>query len=133
MITGLEAMADAGMHQEGWYPGSLSYDNRNPGNLRSSPNPHTMDKNKLCVFNTFIEGYAALLLEYKCKVTGNNEHHIGPDSTLDELYDVYAPRSDHNNPNTYAIDVAIWCTKALNRPITHSTTLRAVCPELFGG
>jgi hypothetical protein len=132
-ITGLEAMADAGMHVEGWYPGSRSYRNRNPGNLRASPVAHEMDPEGYCIFPSFLDGYIALLGEYRMKATGQNEHHIGPGSTLNELYDVYAPRADMNDPNRYADQVAQWLTVALKRPVTHNSTLRYVCAELFGG
>ena len=132
-VTGLEAMADAGMHHEGWYPGSRSYRNRNPGNLRASPLPHTMDNADYCVFPSFEDGYHALLAELRMKATGANQHGIGPDSTLNELYDVYAPRSDKNDPNAYADAVAQWCTAALGRTVTHDSTLRYVCSELFDG
>lgn len=130
-VTGLEAMADAGMHVEGWAPGSRSNLNRNPGNLRGSSLPHTMDAGAYCVFPDFATGYQALLADLWCKVTGRNPFKLGPDSTLEQLYDVYAPRADHNNPNAYAVAVAAWCQRALGRTITDQTKLRDVCRELF--
>lgn len=130
-VSGLEALCDAVQHHEGWYPGSRSYRNRNPGNLRSSPYTATEDKDGYGVFDSLVHGYTALMYDLRAKVTGHSEHGLTPNSTLDDLFDVYAPRSDKNNPNAYAVDVAQWCTVALGRPCTHSTTLHDLCVELF--
>lgn len=130
-VTGIEAMFDAMMHTEGWAPGSISNRNRNPLNLRDSPIPHTTDARDYCVFPALLHGVLAGMTELHMKVTGNNKHGIGPDSTLEQLYDVYAPRSDHNNPNSYAVAVAQWCSTALGRTLTPQSKLREVCTELF--
>jgi hypothetical protein len=130
-VTGLEALCDAIQHHEGWYPGSRSYRNRNPGNLRGSPYTANKDPEGYDVFPDLITGYQALQFDVRCKVTGHSEHEVGPSSTLDQLFDIYAPRADHNDPNAYALAVAQWCTQALGRECTHLTTLRALCPELF--
>jgi len=132
-MTGIEAMFDAMMAEEGWRAGSVSNRNRNPLNLRASIVTHKMDAGGYCVFGDILAGVVAGLEEVRAKVTGHNEHGIGPDSTLDQLFDVYAPRSDHNNPNAYALAVAEWCSTALGRAITHNSTLRAICPEEFNG
>jgi len=131
-MTGLEALHDAIQHREGWYPGSRSNRNRNPGNLRAtSVSPHSMDAEDYCVFGSVVTGSFALLTELTAKVTGNNEHGITPDSTLDDLMNVYAPASDGNQPHPYAVADAQWCTSALGRLITSKTTLRELCVELF--
>ncbi len=131
-MTGIEALHDAIQHHEGWYPGSVSNRNRNPGNLRNSASvTHTTDAGGYCVFTSVVDGSRALLQELKDKVTGNNLHHITPDSTLDDLFNVYAPVADKNQPHPYALAVALWCTQALGRPITSALRLRDVCRELF--
>jgi hypothetical protein len=130
-VTGLEAICDGIMRQEGWYPGSRSNRNRNPGNLRGSPCTATRDADDYDVFEALPQGYSALMFDVRSKATGHTEHGLTPNSTLDDLFDVYAPRSDKNNPNAYAVAVAQWCTQALERPCTHNSTLRAVCVELF--
>lgn len=130
-MTGIEALHDAIMAQEGWKAGSRSNRNRNPGNLRASAHvTHTLDDSGYCVFRSILDGSDALLCELHDKITGANEHGISQGSTLDELFDVYAPRSDKNNPNEYAVFVAQWCSTALSRGITHASTLGQVCPEL---
>jgi len=129
-MTGIEAMFDAMQAVEGLGPTDLSRRNRNPLNLRAAATvPHTMDAGGYCVFASIVDGTQAGLHELWCKVTGNNEHGIGPSSTLDELFDVYAPRGDDNNPSSYALTVASRCSSALGRTVTHLSQLRDVCPE----
>jgi hypothetical protein len=122
-MDALEAIADAIMHFEGWVPGSRSYRNRNPGNLEHGG--HVDDKG-YNVYTTFIEGYAALLLELKDKFTGHNVHGIGPDSTLLALFNVYAPPSDNNPTNKYCEFVASYASTALGRTITPSSLLSTI-------
>jgi hypothetical protein len=133
MVTGLEAMADAISAHEGWSLGSRSYRNRNPGNLRESEKFHTTDPQGYCVFPGFVAGYLALLWELTRKITGQNKHGIGPTSTLEELFDVYAPRADRHQPNPYARFVAHWCTVALGRVITAQDLLGDICPDISTG
>jgi hypothetical protein len=129
-VTGLEALHDAIQHHEGWFPGSVSNRNRNPGNLRASQIPHTIDAGGYCVFKTIIDGSNALLHDLHAKIV-QGTHGLTPDSTLDDLFDVYAPRADKNDPQVYAVDVANWLSIALGWNVYHDTKLREVCPELF--
>lgn len=131
-MTGLEALHDAIQNHEGWHPGSRSNRNRNPGNLRGAASVfHTMDAGGYCVFDSILQGSAALIDDLKAKVTGHSSHSLTPHNTLDDLFDIYAPRADSNDPNAYALAVAEWCAAALGRQVTHLTTLRDLCPELF--
>lgn len=110
----LEAIADAIMHFEGWYAGSCSYGNRNPGNLEAVvpfSDPLKMRKRQ---FPSLIEGYQALLDDLKAKVTGHNTHGLGPESTLFALFQVYAPTGDRNDPRNYAQFVSDWLKKTYN-------------------
>ena len=119
-MNGLEAVADAIQQFEGWKPGTTSYTNRNPGNLRTGVNP---DGNGYSVFPDFISGYSALLRELQSKFSGNNAHGIGPSSTLLGLFNIYAPPSDDNPTNAYAQFVAQWVSKSLGKPITIDSEL----------
>jgi hypothetical protein len=121
MVSGLEATADAIMQFEGWKIGSRSYENRNPGNLRLEG--RTADGHGYTIFPDLPTGYAALLRELQSKFSGNNTHHIGPTSTVLDLFNVYAPPSDDNPTNQYAGFVADWCAKVLGKPITMSSPL----------
>jgi hypothetical protein len=121
MVSGLEAVADAIQQFEGWKPGTRSYVNRNPGNLRIIGAP--ADDKGYTVFSDLASGYAALLRELTSKFTGANSHGIEPSSTLLSLFNIYAPPSDDNPTETYAEFVATWVSRALGKPITVNSPL----------
>lgn len=92
----IDTLALAIQQQEGWYPGSRSYRNNNPGNLiyvgqSGSSGP---DAQGFAVFPDYASGYAALI------------HQINLDAgrgyTFYEWMARYAPSSDGNNPGSYA-------------------------------
>ena len=122
----LEAVADAIMSFEGWNAGSRSQRNRNPGNLRDSSIPHLKDAGNYCVFSSLQSGYEALLRELTAKFIGENAHGIGPDSTLRELMNVYAPAGDDNQPAIYANYVAVYLQKSLNEHFSAASKLREI-------
>lgn len=118
----IEALADAFMHHEGWYAGSRSNRNRNPGNLRTVPGVISpKDAGGYRIFPTLAEGYKALCNDLRAKLNGS--HGLTPDHSLLDLLNVYAPAGDNNNPSAYALNVANWLTIALGRPVLTSTTL----------
>lgn len=123
MVNGLEATADAIMQFEGWFNHdrgtvSVAYRNRNPGNLEQS--------GQKLVFPSFADGYSALLRELQAKFSGHNRHGITPDSTLLELFNVYAPSSDNNQPSVYCNFVAHWVTMATGKQVIPSTRLKDI-------
>lgn len=124
----LEAVADAIMAMEGWRAGSFSNRNRNPGNLRDSALKIGEDPAGFAVFADFPTGYRALVHLLQLYFSGQNAHSIGPQSTLADLFAVYAPSSDHNSPLAYAAFVATWISTALNKPYTSQSKLGDICP-----
>jgi hypothetical protein len=122
-INPLEALADAIMAFEGWHVTSVSYRNRNPGNLRDSNLKTGVDAKGYAIFGSLPQGYQALLYDLSAKVRGRSSHRLTPDSTLQSLFDVYAPRADRNNPGAYALFVCAWLEKALGREFTPETKL----------
>jgi hypothetical protein len=120
-MNALESVADAIMAFEGWKPGSKSYRNRNPGNLRNSDGT-------FIVFNTFIGGYSSLIAELKSKFSGNNRRGITPQSTLQDLMNVYAPPADGNPTTYYSLFICNWVTKSLGRSIAPTTRLEEIWP-----
>lgn len=124
----LEAIADAIMRFEGWAPGSISYQNRNPGNLRASRFAIGTDRRGYCVFPCLVVGYSSLLEDLVGKLTGTDAHGLGPRSTLIQLFEVYAPAQDKNDPQRYAEFVA----SALNQVYqTHMITPATMCKHIF--
>ena len=95
---------------EGYFPGSASYRNNNPGNFRCSSLVigefgATKCVNNLAVFPTYEKGLAALkqFLVYACT---NQLKNYKSTMSLLEFYQRYAPSSDNNNPKNYASAVA---------------------------
>lgn len=119
----IEAVADALMKFEGWTPGSRSYRNRNPGNLEGGS---VVDPQGYNVYQTLIDGYKALTNDLFDKFSGNNHHGLGPDSTVIQLMNIYAPPSDNNPTEKYAEFMASWVSKALNKQITINSKLREI-------
>jgi len=117
----VEALADAFMHHEGWFPGSRSNRNRNPGNLRAFQKSQPVDSGGYRVFASLVDGYQALLDDLSAKLNGS--HGLTKESSLLDLLNIYAPAGDNNNPSAYAVAVAQWATTALGKPITVHTTL----------
>lgn len=124
MLSPIEAIADAIMNHEGWFAGSRSNRNRNPGNLRDSHLKSGMDPGGYATFETLAMGYTALVLDLEGKFSGHTSTGLGPDSTIQELMDVYAPALDHNNPAVYAEKLCDWVSVALNRTATPETQLK---------
>lgn len=105
--TKIDIWADAIQEYEGWTPGSRSYRNNNPGNLRYVGQPTAIghDSANFCIFKTYADGRAALELMLTNACTGKSKVYR-PTMTLLEFYHVYAPAADSNNPDKYAAFVA---------------------------
>ena len=84
--------------------GSLSWRNKNPGNLRWSP--FEIDNTGgFSVFKTYDDGWKALLHQLTIAADGRSGVYH-PGMTLKEFFHVYAPSSDNNYPDIYAQYVA---------------------------
>lgn len=125
-LTPIDAVALAIFHYEGQRPGNRNYRNNNPGNLRASGVPHSMDPDGYCIFASFVAGFMADTDDLRAKFRGNNSHGLGPSSTLLDLFKVYAPTADNNAPETYAEFVAAWLSEAYGKPLTVMATLGEV-------
>jgi hypothetical protein len=101
------SLACAIQHFEGWAPGSVSYRNNNPGNLRSGPGMIGTDAGGYAVFPDYQTGWNALLNQVQINVNRG--------LTLDEffagkpdVYPGYAPAADSNRLHQYAVTAAGW-------------------------
>lgn len=103
----LNAMCLAIQKHEGWYPGSRSYRNNNPGNLVYVGQPGaTKEKNgRFCVFATYEDGFAALKNMILNAAKGKSKVYRS-DMNLNEFFGVYAPDHDNNDSLRYAKVVA---------------------------
>jgi len=122
-VPRIEALADAIMAFEGWHPGDRPYRNRNPGDLRSSPLAIGTDPGGYAMFDSLAHGYQALLQDLHAKCLGHTVTSLGPNSTLQDLVNVWAPTSDHNDPQRYARFVAQFVSTALKMQVSLSTPL----------
>ena len=101
LVSGIAA---AIQQMEGWFPGSVSYRNNNPGNLRSGPGMTGTDSGGYAIFPDFATGQAALDAQVQTNINRG--------LTLQQFfaggngYAGYAPSTDNNNPTAYANFVA---------------------------
>jgi len=104
-------LAAAIKRMEGWVPGSVSYRNNNPGNLRPLPGGWPgqvgVDSGGYAVFDSVASGEAALDRQIQLNINRG--------LTLEEffagkpgVYAGFAPAADRNQPNVYAANVASW-------------------------
>lgn len=100
----IQKWAEAIKEFEGWYPGSRSYRNNNPGNLRYSKY-QSGTKDGFSYFETYKQGWKALLYQLRIATDGRSSVY-SPDMTLYDFFEVYAPSSDNNHPKEYAEFVA---------------------------
>lgn len=106
--------------REGWFPGSLSYVNNNPGNLKFVGQPLALntgpkDGSELCKFANYGDGYKTLYDMFLDDCSGKSEVHPATE-TVTEYYqgimvkgvyvNGYAPSSDNNDPISYAAGAA---------------------------
>jgi hypothetical protein len=94
---------------EGYYAGSRSFRNKNPGNIRYSGLFTSLaigkDSSGFCVFETYEKGLDALEILLTRACSGLSSVY-SPNDTLLSFYEKYAPSSDGNHPLSYATAVA---------------------------
>lgn len=104
----IEKFAEAVKEHEGWFPGSRSQRNQNPGNFRCSKLMTDLGATRcddnFSVFPNYETGWKALIqfITYAC----NNELRAYKDKTIYGFFEVYAPSGDDNTPRRYAEIVA---------------------------
>lgn len=108
------ALALAIQTAEGYYPGSRSYRNNNPGNLRYAGQLGSSgsDSDGFAVFPTYQAGFQALINQLSLDASRH------PDWTLAQFVANYAPASDNNDDNSYLNNIVNGLTGA-----TGDTTL----------
>lgn len=107
-MTLIEKFCEAVKGHEGWFPGSRSQRNNNPGNFRCSKLMTDLGAircdDNFSVFPNYETGWKALIsfVTYAC----NNELRAYKDKTIYGFFEVYAPSGDSNTPRRYAEIVA---------------------------
>lgn len=100
---------------------TLAARNNNPGNLKYG--------GKFAQFESPSAGWDALANDLYGKMTGNTQTRLTPKSTLLDLFSVWAPASDNNNPTQYAQFIA---REVGVSPYTSIGTLTNKIPEIAG-
>ena len=92
---------------EGWYKGSRSWRNSNPGNLRFAGQRLAVGKDhgNFCIFKTYEDGFTTLRNMITNAATGKSKVYAASDS-LYAFFAKYAPAADSNQPREYAEIVA---------------------------
>ena len=107
--------ASAIQHFEGWFPGSRSYRNNNPGNLEEEG---TAGRDGLYAkFASYQDGFDRLCADLETKIM---EH---PHATLLQIMNIYAPSADHNNPGAYTAYVAAKLNQRFPGTVSVATTM----------
>jgi hypothetical protein len=124
MVNAIDATAMAIFMFEGanlHSPTVRNIRNNNPGNLRPLSDLDTTDGQGYRTFPFFSLGWSALVSDISYKV----HHHVQAGTLLD-LFELYAPGADHNNPNGYAQFVCKWLSDALDQTITLTTPIASI-------
>lgn len=103
----IDLWCEAIQDHEGFYPGSRSYRNHNPGNIKHIGQAKAVGKDSkgFAIFATYADGYMELRNMLVRACTGGSMNYK-PTMTLLEFFAKYAPSSDNNNPKHYAETVA---------------------------
>lgn len=128
---GVIAWAKGIQKHEGWYIGSKSYRNLNPGNFRYTPYVKSLgaigkDETGFAIFPSFDAGFEALLQFIRDaranQLVAYRNYAISKGRprnmcTLADFFHVYAPSSDNNDPDAYVRAVAADIGCAISAPI----------------
>lgn len=113
----LTTFCEAIKSREGFFPpckqyplGTPSYRNNNPGNARYNPTGYLpiygnvgKSGNGFAIFKDYATGWLYLMNMVKYKI----EQH--PNETIQDFFNSYSPKSDGNDPISYAKEVATKC------------------------
>lgn len=104
--------------KEGWYPGSRSYRNNNPGNVKyvGQRNAIGKDPQGFAVFKSYKDGFDYLCWMIANAKAGKSKIYT-PDMTIEDFFKVFAPSGDKNDPMKYARDVREWTGAGTNYKI----------------
>lgn len=99
-VGDLATIANVIQTQEGWFPGSVSQRNNNPGNLKCAGQPGVVscDPRGFAVFSDYAAGYQALQSQISLDASRG--------LSIADFMAKYAPASDANDPASYAAKVA---------------------------
>ena len=117
MLNKLEVLADAiAYYHKAHEPDSVAYQLRNPGKLKAISPKHPRTEEGFRLFNSYLDGYQALLFDLKIKCQGRSRATI-VESNLNGLLQSYG------QPQAAAKYIARQITKALKQEIRANEAL----------
>lgn len=117
--TAVNAIAGAIQQQEGYYPGSVSYTNNNPGNLVYAGQPGaTPGPGGFAKFQTLADGQNALLNQINLDATRGTDVNGNPTTTIAQLISSWAPSSAGNDTASYIANVSATTGYDPNAPLS---------------
>jgi hypothetical protein len=126
--TAVNALAAAIQNQEGYYPGSLAYQNNNPGNLVYAGQPGaTPGAGGFAAFSSYNAGYTALQNQIMLDATRGTDISGNPTTTVSQLLTSWAPPSQ-NDTATYIANVSASTGYDPNAPLSSLGTPGVVAP-----
>lgn len=115
----LEAFAYAIRKFEGWFPGSVSQRNNNPGNLKyaGQAGAVAVDDRGFAIFDSYESGWAALKNQIKIAFTGASRVY-NPTMTLYEFFQKYSEDNQEPYAESVATDLGVSPTLTLTEILT---------------
>ena len=112
--------AEAIKTHEGWFAGSRSQRNHNPGNLKFANQEKAIgkDNDNFAIFAKDEDGYEALMHQIIIAIDGRSKVY-NPEMTILQFFERYAPSADNNNPHAYAKFVADYIGASINCQIKY--------------
>lgn len=128
--TAVSAIAAAIQTQEGYAPGTLAYQNNNPGNLVYVGQPGaTQGAGGFAAFSSYNAGYTALTNQITLDAVRGTDVNGNPTTTISELLSSWAPSSDpRNNTPAYIASVASQTGYDPNAPLSSLGTPGITAP-----
>jgi hypothetical protein len=116
----VNSLASAIQTQEGYYPGSVAYQNHNPGNLVYVGQPGaTKAAGGFASFSSYAAGRSALESQITLDATRGTDANGNPINTVTDLIGSWAPASDpRNNTLAYIASVAASTGYDPNAPLS---------------
>jgi hypothetical protein len=100
-------IAAAIQSQEGYYPGSIAYQNNNPGNLVYAGQPGASPgAGGFAAFSSYAAGQTALENQITLDATRGTDVNGNPTTTVAQLLSSWAPASAGNDTTTYIANVS---------------------------
>lgn len=116
----VDSIASAIQTQEGFYPGSLAWQNNNPGNLIYVGQPGASPgAGGFAKFATYQDGRSALTNQITLDAVRGTDANGNPTTTVSQLINSWAPASDpRNDPATYVTSVSLQTGFDPNAPLS---------------